>query len=75
MSYMIKIIKSYLVRILIGVSFFLFGFFVVAQCLELSLHDILVGLLAGGIGGVVMLVMAIAGSAELSPFLRARFSR
>ena len=72
---MIKIIKAYHARILIGVSFFLFGFFVVAQCLDLSLHDIFVGLLAGAIGGVVMLVMAVAGSAELSPALRARFHR
>ena len=72
---MLKIIKSYRARILIGVSFFLFGFFVVAQCLDLSLHDIFVGLLAGAIGGVVMLFMAVAGSAELSPALRARFHR
>ena len=72
---MIKIIKVYHARILIGVSFYLFGFFVVAQCLDLSLHDIFVGLLAGAIGGGVMLVMAVASSAELSPALRARFYR
>jgi hypothetical protein len=57
------------------VSFFLFGFFVVAQCLDLSLRDIFVGLLAGAIGGAVMLAMAVVGSAELSPTLRARFYR
>ena len=72
---MLKIIKGYRARILIGVSFFLFGFFVIAQCLDLSLRDIFVGLLAGAIGGAVMLVMAAAGSVELSPALRERFYR
>ena len=72
---MLKITKVYRAHILIGVSFFLFGFFVVAQCLDLSLHDIFVGLLAGAIGGAVMLVIAVKDSAELSPVLRARFYR
>ena len=72
---MIKIIKNYQARILIGVSFFLFGFLVVAQCFELSLSDILVGLLAGAVGGMVMLVVSIAGAIELNPALRARFYR
>jgi hypothetical protein len=72
---MIEIIKSYHARILIGVSFFLFGFFVVAQCLDLSLHDIFVGLLAGAIGGAVILVVAVAGSVDISADLRARLYR
>jgi hypothetical protein len=72
---MIKIIKIYQTRILIGVPFFLFGFLVVAQCLDLSLPEMFVGLLSGAVGGMVMLAVAVAGSLELNPALRARFYR
>ncbi len=53
---MLQQIQSHSVRIVIGVAFFLFGFFITADGLALSDREIAVGLLAGLIGGVTMLV-------------------
>jgi hypothetical protein len=56
---MLQQLQNHSVRIVIGVAFFLFGFFVVANALELADREIVVGLVAGFIGGVTMLVAVI----------------
>ncbi len=56
---MIAYIKQQTVTITIGVSFFVFGFFVAANILHLSERDVLVGLISGGIGGFTMLLAAL----------------
>jgi hypothetical protein len=53
---MLQQLQSHCVRIVTGVAFFLFGFFVMANALGLSDREIVVGLIAGLIGGVTMLV-------------------
>jgi hypothetical protein len=56
---MLRQLKSHSARIVIGASFFTFGFFVAARALDLTERDIVVGLLAGAIGGITMLVAVI----------------
>jgi hypothetical protein len=56
---MLQQLQTHSVRIVTGVSFFLFGFFVVANTLDLSDRDIVVGLIAGVIGGLTMLVTVL----------------
>jgi len=46
-------------RIVMGVAFFIFGFFVIANALELTLHEIMVGLTAGAIAGITVLIAVI----------------
>jgi hypothetical protein len=41
---------------IISISFFVFGFFVVANALDLALREIVIGLIAGAVGGITMLV-------------------
>ena len=53
---MLQQIQGQSVRIVIGVAFFLFGFFITANALALSDRDIAIGLLAGLIGGLTMLI-------------------
>jgi fluoride ion exporter CrcB/FEX len=53
---MLRQLESHAVRIVTGVAFFLFGFFVVANALDLADREIVVGLIAGFVGGVTMLV-------------------
>ena len=52
---MLSYVKKQTVTITIGVSFFVFGFFIAANLLHLSERDVLVGLISGAIGGVTML--------------------
>ena len=47
------------VRIVTGVAFFLFGFFVVANTLDLADREIVAGLVAGFIGGLTMLLTVV----------------
>jgi hypothetical protein len=47
---MLQRIQGHSVRIVIGVAFFLFGFFITANALALPDREIGVGLLAGLIG-------------------------
>jgi hypothetical protein len=47
------------VTITIGVSFFVFGFFIVANILQLSERDVVVGLISGAVGGLTMLAVAV----------------
>jgi uncharacterized membrane protein len=53
---MLARIRKHTVPITIGVSFFVFGFFITANVLNLSEREIVIGLIAGGIGGVTTLV-------------------
>jgi hypothetical protein len=53
---MLQQVQNHAVRIVIGVAFYLFGFFVVANALDLADREIVVGLVAGFIGGLTMLV-------------------
>ena len=52
---MLQRLQSHAVRIVMGVAFYLFGFFVVANALDLADREIVIGLAAGVIGGVTML--------------------
>ncbi len=56
---MLSYVKKQTVTITIGVSFFVFGFFIVANLLHLSERDVLVGLISGAIGGVTMLAVSL----------------
>jgi hypothetical protein len=56
---MLKQLQNHAVRIVMGVAFYLFGFFVVANALDLDDRAIAVGLFAGLIGGVTMLTAAM----------------
>jgi hypothetical protein len=47
------------VAMTIAVSFYIFGFFVIANLLGLSAREIVVGLFAGAIGGVTTLVAVV----------------
>jgi hypothetical protein len=53
---MLQQVQNHAVRIVMGVAFYLFGFFVVANALDLADREIVIGLLAGLIGGLTMLV-------------------
>jgi hypothetical protein len=53
---MLDHLKRHTVPITIGVSFYIFGFFVMANVLKLSDRDIVVGLMAGGIAGITILI-------------------
>jgi hypothetical protein len=56
---MLQQLQHHAVRIVLGVAFYLFGFFVVANALDLGDSEIFVGLLAGFIGGTTMLVAVL----------------
>ncbi len=56
---MLQQLRKLAVRIVMGVAFFIFGFFVVANALELAPHEIIVGLTAGGIAGITVLIAVI----------------
>jgi hypothetical protein len=56
------VIQSILERkvpIIIAVSFFLFGFFVTADLLGLSLREIVIGVAAGAVGGLTTLIVVL----------------
>ena len=69
---MLRALHLLLPRILIGVSFFLFGFFVIGNALDLTARDIIGGLVAGAVGGVTMLLVILDKAFELRPEIRAR---
>jgi hypothetical protein len=56
---MLQQLQNHAVRIVMGVAFYLFGFFVVANTLDLDDREIVVGLIAGFIGGLTMLIAVI----------------
>jgi hypothetical protein len=53
---MLAHVKKNTVPITIGVSFFVFGFFVTANVLNLSEREIVIGLIAGAVGGMTTLL-------------------
>jgi hypothetical protein len=53
---MLARVRVHTVPITIGVSFFVFGFFVTANMLRLSEREIVIGLIAGAIGGLTTLI-------------------
>jgi hypothetical protein len=56
---MLQRVQNHAVRIVMGVAFYLFGFFVVPNALELADREIMFGLVAGLIGGLTMLVVVM----------------
>jgi hypothetical protein len=56
---MLQQLQHHAVRIVLGVAFYLFGFFVVANALELGDREIFVGLVAGSIAGITMLIAVL----------------
>jgi hypothetical protein len=52
-------LTKHTVTITIGVAFYVFGFFVVANILHLSERDVVVGLISGAVAGVTMLVASM----------------
>jgi hypothetical protein len=56
---MLSYVRKQTFTITIGVSFFLCGFFTVANILHLSDRDVLFGLAAGAIGGITILVVSL----------------
>jgi hypothetical protein len=57
---MLSYVKQQTVTITIGVSFFVFGFFIVANVLQLSEREVLAGLISGAVGGATMLAVSLA---------------
>jgi hypothetical protein len=62
---MLAQIKHHSVRIVIAVAFFLFGFFVVANAVNLGDREVVTGLLAGFIGGAAILAAVIRQERQL----------
>jgi hypothetical protein len=56
---MLSYVRKHTFTITIGVSFFLCGFFTVANILHLTDRDVLIGLVAGAIGGITILVVSL----------------
>ncbi len=56
---MLARIKRHTVPITIGVSFFVLGFFITANVLNLTEREIVIGLIAGGVGGITTLVAVL----------------
>ena len=64
---MLDYVKQQTVTITIGVSFFVFGFFIVANLLQLSEREVQIGLISGAIGGVTMLAVSRAEERRAQP--------
>jgi hypothetical protein len=62
---MLQQLRNHAIRIVIGVAFFVFGFFVAASALDLAEDEIVVGLVAGAVGGITMLIAVMR--AERTP--------
>jgi hypothetical protein len=56
---MMSYLKQHTVTITIGISFYVFGFFIAANILNLSERDVIVGLISGAVGGITMLTVAL----------------
>jgi hypothetical protein len=65
---MLAQIKHHSVRIVIAVAFFLFGFFVVANAVNLGDREVVTGLLAGFIGGATILGAVIRQERQVPRF-------
>ena len=67
-----KILKSYGICIAISISFFIFGFFSAADFFDLSLDDMVAGLIAGAVSGITILLVTINSTFSLKPEVRRR---
>jgi uncharacterized membrane protein len=56
---MLSYVKKQTVTITIGVSFFVFGFFIAATLLNLSERDVVVGLISGAVCGLTILAVSL----------------
>jgi uncharacterized membrane protein len=56
---MLSYVKKQTVTITIGVSFFVFGFFIAANLLNLSERDVVVGLISGAVCGLTILAVSL----------------
>ena len=63
-------VKTHTVPITIGVSFYIFGFFVMANVLRLTDRDIVVGLIAGSVTGITILVSMLWHERKAGPSQR-----
>jgi hypothetical protein len=64
-------LRKLLVPSVIGILFFVFGFFVTAHALDLSMRDMVIGLLAGVGNGITMLIALLYQSRSRSAALPA----
>ena len=64
---MLARLQNHAVYITIGVSFFMFGFFVMVNLLALTEREITVGLVSGAIGGLTMLAVALRSERKPGP--------
>jgi hypothetical protein len=69
---MLKTLRPFATRIVIGIAFFIFGFFVTAHALDMSMRDIVVGLISGAVGGLTILVVSIGRSIPLPAHIKTR---
>jgi predicted dinucleotide-utilizing enzyme len=53
-------VRKQTVTITIGVSFFVFGFFIAANLLHLTEREVVIGLISGAVGGLTMLAASRA---------------
>jgi enoyl-CoA hydratase/carnithine racemase len=65
---MLHHLQPHAIAIGIGAAFYLFGFFVVADALSLAYREILIGLVAGFIGGLTMLVFTLGQQREFDSY-------
>jgi hypothetical protein len=56
---MFEHLKNNSVPMMIGITFYLFGFFVMSDALKLSGREMMVGLVAGAIGGITTLLVTL----------------
>jgi hypothetical protein len=59
-------IRKLRVAMIIAVAFYIFGFFVIADLLNMNVREIVIGLFAGGIAGVTTLVAILFDLGERS---------
>ena len=64
--------KAYGVRIAIGASFYVWGLLVTANVREMPGRDIMVGLAAGAVGGITMLLVTLSELFDLKSEIRRR---
>jgi len=59
LSLLLSKIRAFGVPIAIAITFYVFGFFVIAHLLMLSGREIVIGLIAGAVGGITTLVAVV----------------
>jgi hypothetical protein len=69
MPAMIARLQEHVVPITIGVSFYIFGFFVMVRTLGLTDHEIVIGLVCGAVGGLTTLAAILRADGKAGRFL------